>query len=200
MKHFKPLVVQTLASLIQREGFSIDDFYKDFLQNISYQNPPIIEALKKPEIILPAAKEIITDIRMVNTRILDKIKRDPTAVYGLQPREFEKLVAEIFREKGYEVELTQATRDGGKDLMIIDKSLGNFLIYAECKKFAPNRPVGVSIISDLAGRIDNDRATAGIVITTSYFSQEAKTFTNKIQHKMSLVDYLKLEDWIKNGL
>ena len=118
----------------------------------------------------------------------------------MQPREFEKLVAELFRAKGYQVELTQATRDGGKDLMIIDKSFGNFLIYAECKKFAPRRPVGVSIISDLAGRIDNDRATAGIVITTSYFSSEAKTFTNKIQHKMSLVDYLKLQDWIKHGL
>ncbi len=84
--------------------------------------------------------------------------------------------------------------------MVLDNRLGNYLIYAECKKFAPNRPVGVSIISDLSGRVNADGATAGLVITTSYFSPDAKNFTEKIKHKMSLADYLKLEDWIRNGL
>jgi HJR/Mrr/RecB family endonuclease len=195
-----PTILHSLSNVMQHKDFSIENFPKYIFQDINYQNAPIIEALRNSEIILPNAKEIIADIRVVNTRILDKIKRDPKAVYDLQPREFEKLVAELFIEKGYQVQLTQATRDGGKDIMIIDKSLGDFLIYAECKKFAPHRPVGVSIISDLAGRIDNDRATAGIVITTSYFSPEAQIFTRKIQHKMSLVDYLKLESWIKTGL
>ena len=42
-----PLVLQTLSGLMQREGFSVDDFSKSILQDISYQNAPIIEALKK---------------------------------------------------------------------------------------------------------------------------------------------------------
>ncbi|WP_257969288.1 restriction endonuclease, partial [Vibrio parahaemolyticus] len=34
----------------------------------------------------------------------------------ITPREFEEVVSEIFRSKGYEVDLTQRTADGGKDV------------------------------------------------------------------------------------
>lgn len=168
-------------------------------QQLIYRNQVIIEEIEKPSLILSEAPKIITDIRVVNKRILDKIGRQPKAIYQLSPRQFEIMVAELFEERGYTVELTKQTRDGGKDLIILDRSdIGNFLIYAECKQHAPNRPVGVSVVSDLVGRMAADRATAGMVITSSYFSPEAKTFQSKFENQMKLIDFIKLSSMITN--
>jgi hypothetical protein len=166
----------------------------DFL----YRNSFVIEELKRPTIIVEQTPEIITDLRFVNQRLLDRIGRRPEAVRQLTPRQFEELVAELYQERGYEVKLTQQTRDGGKDLIIMNRSdIGNFMIYAECKHYSPDRPVGVGVVSELHGRIDLDRATAGMIVTSSYFSPDAKAFQSKIEHQMSLIDFVKLSSMIQ---
>lgn len=163
-----------------------------------YRNPIIIKELEKPTIIVNEVPKIITDIRFVNKRIIDRINRQPQAIYQLTPRQFEIMVAELFEERGYKVELTQQTRDGGKDLIILDhREVGNLMIYAECKQYSPNRPVGVNVVSDLVGRMTADRATAGLVVTSSYFSPDAKTFQSKFEHQMTLIDFIKLSKMIE---
>jgi len=63
---------------------------------------------------------------------------------------------------------------GGKDLIISTRNnLGNLLIYRDCKKNRPDRPVSISIVKNLRSTIFNDGVTAGIVITTPYFSPDA---------------------------
>lgn len=168
-------------------------------QGLIYRNPVIIKELEKPTIILEEAPKIITDLRLVNKRILEKISCKPKEIYQLTSRQFEILVAELFEERGYKVQLTQQTRDGGKDLIILDhRDIGNLMIYAECKQYAPDRPVGVSVVSDLIGRMTADRATAGIVVTSSYFSRDAKSFQSKFEHQMKLIDFVKLSAMINN--
>jgi hypothetical protein len=168
----------------------------DFL----YRNPLLIEELAQPTVILGQAPQIVTDLRLVNRRILDSIGRRASEVYSLSPRQFEELVAELFVERGYKVQLTQQTRDGGKDIIILDhRDIGNFMIYAECKRYAPDNPVGVSVVSDLVGRMSADRATAGMVITSSYFSPDAKVFQSKFKHQMKLIDFLKLSSMIETS-
>ncbi|WP_207428954.1 restriction endonuclease [Pedobacter sp. SYSU D00535] len=165
-----------------------------------YQNPIIIKEMETPTLIVEEAPKIITDIRVINTGILNKIKRQPHAIYQLTPRQFEIMVAELFDERGYKVQLTQQTRDGGKDLIIADhRELGNLMFYVECKRNAPDRPVGVSVISHLAGRILADRVTAGLVVTSSYFSADAIALQSKIEHQMSLIDFVKLSAMITEG-
>jgi len=116
----------------------------------------------------------------------------------LTPRQFEEYTAELFEKRGYKVKLTPETRDGGKDLLIIQgDTLGEFLIYTECKRYAPDNPIGVRIVRELFGTIIADRATAGIIVTSSYFSPDAIVFTEKIKHQMSLVDFVKLKKWIE---
>ncbi|UPT69323.1 MAG: restriction endonuclease [Flavobacterium sp. JAD_PAG50586_2] len=146
----------------------------------------------------PKFQHIVTDIRIVNNDILNLLKRSPDDVYNLTPRQFEETVAELMVRRGYNVELTQQTKDGGKDLIIANqRDIGNFLYYLECKKFAPNRPVGINLVRELAGTVSVDRVTAGIMVTSSYFSPEAIQFSEKIKHQMSLIDYVKLKEWLK---
>ena len=175
------------------------EYSADKEHQLVYRNTAIIEQLEKPSIVLHKAPKIITDVRLVNKRILDRINRQPQEIYKLSPRQFEILVAELFEERGYQVKLTPQTRDGGKDLIILDhREVGNLMIYAECKQHAPDRPVGVSVVSDLIGRMAADRATAGLVVTSSYFSPDAKTFQSKFEHQMTLIDFIRLSSLITN--
>jgi len=184
-------IIMALNFLLQHNGNKEN--------HLVYKNNAIIEQIEKPSIIVNEAPKIITDLRVVNKRILDRIGRQPEGIYHLSPRQFEILVAELFEERGYKVQLTQQTRDGGKDLIILDhREVGNLMIYAECKQNSPDRPVGVSVVSDLVGRMAADRATAGLVVTSSYFSPDAKTFQSKFEHQMALIDFIKLSSMIKN--
>jgi restriction system protein len=187
-----------LALKALKQGkYSIEELKKLLETQLSYKNELIGQIASKPEILTLDTPEIIRDVKVINKSILQKIDRNPNEIYHLNSRQFEELVAELFEERGYNVKLTQQTRDGGKDLIIINKGmLGDFLIYGECKKWAPNRPVGVNVVSDLAGRMLANSATAGLVVTSSYFSPDAQIFTQKIKHRMSLVDFVELSKWI----
>jgi restriction system protein len=49
--------------------------------------------------------------------------------------------------------------------------------------------VGVGIVRGLYGVIEANRATAGIVATTSYFAADARSFQEQIGLRLGLQDY-----------
>jgi HJR/Mrr/RecB family endonuclease len=166
-------------------------------QVFNYKNELIVDLSPDRSLFLPEQNKIITDFRSVNKSYLDLLKKNPHSMYGLTPREFEEFTAEMFEKLGYSVTLTKETHDGGKDLMILRSSiLGNFLIYTECKRNSPDRPVGVRVVRELLGSITADGATAGVIVTSSYFSPEAITFTEQVKHKMSLIDFNGLNTFL----
>lgn len=142
---------------------------------------------------------IRNQVRIVNNSILNLIEHDPRKIYELSPRNFEELVGELLEKEGFSITITKQTRDGGKDLFIAQNSaLGNFLFYVECKKYSMSNPVGVNVVRELYGTITADRATAGLIVTSSYFTKDAIDFTQKIQHQMNLKDYFEICEWVKN--
>lgn len=155
--------------------------------------------LQSSKLLVPESKEIIIpepiidDISIVNTSLLAQVAKNPSLVHQCSSRQFEELVCEMLDKKGYKVHLTGQTRDGGKDIIIVeDNLLGSFLIYVECKQYAPDRPVGVNLVRELYGTISADEATAGLLITSSYFSKDAINFKNKVKHRLNLMDYVQL--------
>jgi hypothetical protein len=132
--------------------------------------------------------------------VLRALNRDPEGVQKLSPREFEELVAHLLERQGYSVSLTQETRDGGKDILIATPTdLGDLLYVVECKRYAPDNPIGVSLVRELYGVVEHERATAGILVTSSYFSNDALKFRDPIKHRMTLHDYNKVVEWISKS-
>lgn len=72
------------------------------------------------------------------------------------------------------------------------RELGDLVIYAECKKKAPKHPVNVGLVRQLYGTVEADRVTAGIMVTNSYFSKDARRFQQTIKSRMNLMDYSEL--------
>lgn len=144
---------------------------------------------------------IVTSVTTVSDEFLKKLADNPSLLYEMSPRGFEELVAELLDRQGYKVHLTPASRDGGKDIYIATKdSLGSFLYFVECKRFAPDRPVGVGLIRQLYGTVQAERATAGILATTSFFTKGARDFQSKVEFHISLQDYLCIQKWIHAAL
>lgn len=157
-------------------------------------NECIIDPLGNP---ISDIGNIKIDVSEVNDELLKMLKNNPNYLYKLSPRKFEEVIAEILSRKGYEVTLTSATRDGGKDIFVAQRDdLGSFLYLVECKKFAPNRPVGIDVIQRLYGVISAEDSTYGIIATTSYFTKPAKDFQQRKKFRMSLKDFDSIKQWL----
>jgi len=139
-------------------------------------------------------KAIISHVRFVSDELLKAVSKDPHLVHALAPREFEELSAELFQREGYDVTMTQQSRDGGKDLYLAKSDgLGSFLYIVECKRYASDRPVDVGVVRALYGVAQHERVTAAMTLTTSYFSKDARDFAAEVQYQISLKDFIDLK-------
>jgi len=94
---------------------------------------------------------------------------------NLSPREFEELVGELFKRMGFQVELGPYVKDFGADI-IARKGENTYLV--QVKKYA-NQPVGAQIVQQALGSTYKHSANRVILITTSYFTLEAKEQARK---------------------
>jgi hypothetical protein len=135
----------------------------------------------------------------VNADLIRYLANHPEAMGELTPRRFEQLVAAIFRNRGFHVELTPATRDGGIDLYAArNDSFGELLYVIECKRYRSSRKVGVEIVQRLYGVAVNAGATKGLVVTTSTFTKDAVDFASPLRFQLSLHDYEALRSWLRS--
>lgn len=139
--------------------------------------------------------EIIT----VEDLIQDYFKKYPEEIYKLSPRKFEELVAGIIKDLGYEVELTQATRDGGRDIIArIKTGLNTFLTHIECKKYNPDNKVGVKIVREVIGAHNLGNADRSLIITSSFFTKDAITAAEKVESFLAIKDFNNLKEMLLN--
>lgn len=132
--------------------------------------------------------------------LIKALNKNPEELYLLTPRKFEELVAELLTRKKMKVKLTKKTRDGGYDMLALSETeIGQHLYYVECKRHSKGKPVDVTIVRALYGVVENDKATAGLIVTTSYFTKDADSFREDVKYRMSFKDYNDLKDWIKTA-
>jgi Restriction endonuclease len=135
-------------------------------------------------------------------RTLHGLARNLADVRQLPPRAFEELVAELLqrdRPTGV-VKLTPASKDGGRDVMVFeDTPLGRHLFLVECKRYGPENPVDVALIRQLYGVIEGENASAGALVTSSFFTAPARLWPveRNLSYRISLRDYDDLGAWIR---
>ena len=157
------------------------------------------------EIYVPEQKKIITSespvitVAPINDEVLCYLRDNPEEWYKLTGDQFEMVMQEIYTRLGYQVERTKATRDGGKDLIIRKpESLGDFIYYVECKKYAPNRHIGLGIVQRFKCVMDTDNVNGGILATTSFFTKDSKEFVlnNKLDCQVKFHDFNKINGFL----
>ena len=143
----------------------------------------------------PKSPIIINDMDEV---VKNYFKRNPDKLYEMHPRKFEELIASIFKDLGFDVELTKATRDGGRDIIAsIRTAATNFLAYVECKRYSADNKIDVGIIRDVAGVQYIDKPSKSIIVTTSFFTKDAKEIAKKIENQLDLKDFDDIKAWLE---
>lgn len=113
---------------------------------------------------------------------------------GVTWREFEMLVGEAFRLKGYRIEeLGGRGADGGIDL-VLRKSGKKFLV--QCKQWRSYK-VGVGVIREHFGVMTAEKADGGFVITSGRFTAEARVFAKGFH--IELIEGEALFQMIRQG-
>jgi hypothetical protein len=93
----------------------------------------------------------------------------------LTPAEFEVLVADLFRAMGFEVVLTRDSYDGGVDIVAVDsRPILGAKVLIVTKRYIHRTPVAV--VRELYGAVVHERASKGILITTSTFTAASYDF------------------------
>ncbi len=165
--------------------------------NIFYK-PCIIDSLGRPIDKNDTSIKIV--VSEINDQLLYELSQNPKSLYNLSPYDFERVIAKMFEKNGFTVKITPQTRDGGKDIFIAKNDLCSFLFYVECKKYAPNQHVGIDVIQRLYGVVSAEKATGGIIATTSYFTKPAKDYIqeHQLEHQLTLQDYNTISDILKS--
>jgi restriction system protein len=120
--------------------------------------------------------------------------RSADALDAMSWREFELLVGEAFRLRGYKVEEQGgAQADGGVDL-VLRKDGETFLV--QCKQWKAFK-VGVEIVRELFGVMAAKGATGGFVVTSGTFTAASEDFARG--RNIMLVDGTQLFDMIRQA-
>jgi restriction system protein len=107
-------------------------------------------------------------------------------------QEFEQLVGEGFRQRGFQViERGGASPDGGVDLELTKAGKRHLV---QCKQWRA-RQVGVSVIRELCGVMATERAQGGYVVTSGHFTREAQEFAQR--SRIELIDGAQLQQLIE---
>lgn len=119
---------------------------------------------------------IVSAVQAARARRLHRqVSQAPSrnALESMSWREFEELVGETFRQRGFQVERRGGSGpDGGVDLAL---HLGSDTYLVQCKQWK-SRSVGVATVRELFGVMAAEGAVGGFVVASGAFTEEAKRF------------------------
>ena len=137
-----------------------------------------------PSEALETAYENLRD--ELGDELLAKLKKSP-------PSFFERIVVELLVKMGYGGSRADAGKaigksgDGGIDGIIKEDRLGLDVVYIQAKRW-DNNPVGRPDVMQFAGALQAQKANKGIFITTSRFTDDARSYVSQIGSKIVLID------------
>jgi restriction system protein len=137
-----------------------------------------------PSEALEAAYENLRD--ELSDELLTRLKK-------VSPSFFERVVVELLVKMGYGGSRADAGKaigksgDGGIDGIIKEDKLGLDVLYIQAKRWDSN-PVGRPDVMQFAGALQAQKANKGIFITTSRFTDDARSFVSQIGSKIVLID------------
>ena len=132
--------------------------------------------------------------------IYSRFGENTDALRQLKWRQFEKLLASIFRNQGYDVELGPGTGDGGVDLKLLQRDpIGDILTFVQAKKYAPHRKITLEPVQALYGASVASGVTSSVFVTTSEYLPSARTFAARENVHMDLYTSADVVDWCRHS-
>lgn len=171
-----PVHPAVVSLRVERESFLDRDFLRvDAMKLLTSLRANISNEPTELKPVPLVVEFDVTDPRLIEEEdVLSKLD-DRTNLIDLTPSEFEDLITNLFNAMGYKAKSTVRRKDGGVDTIAHYRDPVGYSKYIiQAKKWT--RPVGVAAVRDLAGALDHERASKGILVTTSRIEPAGKKF------------------------
>lgn len=114
--------------------------------------------------------------RAEDNRRAARIQRVKTKEFlsTVDPRQFEFIVADVFKSLGYDTEVTKGSNDGGKDIIL---RKGKETKLVEVKRYNKTS-IGRPYIQKLHSAIVDANAVGGYFVTLSHFNSNARQYAH----------------------
>jgi restriction system protein len=120
-------------------------------------------------------------IEIIEAKFINEINGQESIILKLKPRDFEWLIKILYNNIGYTTEITNATRDGGKDIIAyIKREDGNETVYVECKLYKTTE-LTKETVRAFGYTINHDNINRGTLFCTGYVNDELKKMDSRIQ-------------------
>ena len=195
-RNIRPIIGE--ADFIFKKPFAKEHLNESLVSVLREFLPKTDGSEQKPqaELIIPVRQTLT----VVNNQVTALFRQNPELLRTIDPIMFEQVIADLFAEEGYEVVLTPPRADGGKDIYVSKTDpLTQTLFLVECKRYVPPNSVGVEIIRQLYGVVQQERASGGVVVTTSYFTRPAVEFAETVPYQLFLRDFDDLAEWFRKS-
>lgn len=100
---------------------------------------------------------------------------DPQVLESLAADEFQELLAQLFKDRGFIVETTTTSRDNCVDL-VIKSERGRDVTFVEVKKVSQQSRVTVEAVRSLLSAVISAGASRGLLVSTAPYTAAATAF------------------------
>lgn len=175
LREFIPVVVEELTSTVG--SFTFEEFVLRLSTYLDNGNRIIIERLHQvnrliPELLLQHAEIDANHQGFVGKSLGSFITpENRTNILLLDPSDFEKLIAEYFKKRGFQnVSVIGRSNDRGVD--VLANGIDGAIHLIQCKRYRPGNNVGSNPIQRVDSYKRTRNADQAWVITTSDFTRE----------------------------
>lgn len=180
MTMYLKLMMMALSSINFKELYSLA------VANIDY----LILAILLFIFFILVIKKILSLIKNRHYSKIEKLIKH----FSSCPLEFEQFVADIYKDKGFDTEVTSGSGDGGKDIIMYK---GRHKYAVEVKLYSQDHKVDRERIQKLHSAMIDSDADRGIFVTTSDFTDPAYDYADK--YNIETVNGQELSKLIRNA-
>jgi restriction endonuclease len=151
----------------------------------------------------PGFRPLRIEIVGITDLLIQQLAVDPSLLYQISPDAFEELVCDRLFSMGLEPKRvgTINQRDGGIDILFWPRMRPAFpfLGAAQVKHHtSPATKEGPTTVRDFAGVMARHPLNAGLFVTNTTFTPDAKWFAEYSKHLIRLRDFADVSRWLKN--
>jgi restriction system protein len=125
---------------------------------------------------------------------------DWSAAFQIDDRKWEEILAGALEKEGFNVTLTPPRKDHGRDVIARKGGVGSMRMLGSMKAYAPDRVVGRDHVHEVLGVVETERATKGMIVTTSDFAPQlldAPGLAAAIPDRLELMNGVQLQGWLR---
>lgn len=162
--------------------------------------PQDLDLFQDSDEVITPTEQLEKSFAIINEDLADQLLQK---IYEKDSYFFEHLVLDLLLKMGYgdptdkSAKVTSKSHDSGIDGVIPQDKLGLDKIYIQAKQYASNNPIDKPTLQAFSGALDEQNATKGVFITTSYFTKGAVNYAvNKSSRKIVLIDGKQLVSYM----